>query len=100
MEGVELGEAAKISFVGRNYGNPAPGRAHRQKSIVGYPSLSDLLKPILGSQASQHFSGEGPIVEVRHENPLGFVEVVFQSLDNSGVPGLHARIQLLQDNGA
>jgi hypothetical protein len=59
-----------------------------------------LLKPILRSEASQHFSGEGPIVEARYENPSGFVEVALQSLDDSRVPGLHTRIQLLKDNGA
>jgi hypothetical protein len=100
LEWVELGESAKISFIGRHNGKPPPGRAHRQKSIVGKTSLSDLLKTMLGSQASEHFSGESPIVEVGHENPLGSVEVALQSLDDSRVPGLHSRVQLLEDNGA
>jgi hypothetical protein len=55
---------------------------------------------MFGGQASQHFSGEGPIVEDRHENPSGFVEVALQSLDDSRVPGLHSGIQLLKDHGA
>jgi hypothetical protein len=35
MERVEPREAAKISFIRRDDGNPAPGRAHGEQGIVG-----------------------------------------------------------------
>jgi hypothetical protein len=100
MEGVKLGEAAKISFIGRDDGNPAAARAHGQQGIIGQTSLSNLFVVISGSQAGQQLSSQSPIVEVRHEHPSGLVEVALQPLDDSRVTWLHSRIKFFKNNGA
>ena len=62
--------------------------------------MSNLFVIVLGSQASQQFSSQSPIVEVRHEHASGLVEVALQPFDDSRVAWLHSRIELLKNNGA
>jgi hypothetical protein len=91
-EAVKLGEAAKIPFIGCNYRDSAAGRARGQKGIVGQTRLFDLFVTIFGAESSQQLSRESPIVKVRHEHPLGRVEIAFQTLDDSSVAWLRARV--------